>query len=111
VFGASAILLMAAPSLFLNLLALDGSSVDLMWSMRMIGLTLVALAGNMWMNSTSPDDRVVQKVAIVMAVAATGLGLLTLLIPRHLSVFTILYALIGFGFGLAYIAALILRKY
>ncbi len=111
VFGASAILLMAAPSLFLNLLALDGSSVDLIWSMRMIGLTLVALAGNMWMNSTNPDDRTVQKVAIFMAVAATGLGLYTLLVPTHLEPFAVLYALVGFGFGFAYISALILRKY
>lgn len=111
VFGASAVLLLLAPALFLELLALDSESSDLIWSMRMIGLTLVALAGNMWMNSLNPDDRVIRAVAGVMATAATGLGLLTLLIPTHLHWFSIVYALVGFGFGFAYITALILKKY
>ena len=50
VFGASALFLLVAPTLFLDLLGLD-SNVPMVWSMRMIAITLVALAGNMWNNS------------------------------------------------------------
>ncbi len=49
-------------------------------------------------------------VGIVMAISATSLGLLTLLIPVSLSWFAILYAIVGFGFGAAYFVALILIK-
>ena len=111
VFGASALLLLVAPSLFLDLLVLDATSDELVWAMRMIGLTLIALAGNMWMNSLNPDNDVVRNVAVVMAVAASGLGFLTLLIPGQLHVFSVLYAIVGFSFGFAYITALILKKY
>jgi hypothetical protein len=51
VFGSSAILLVFLPSLFLDLLGLE-SSEALDWSMRMIGVTVFALGGNMW-NSAS----------------------------------------------------------
>ena len=44
VFGASAIFLLIAPELFLDLLALD-SNDQMVWSMRMIAITLIALAG------------------------------------------------------------------
>ena len=111
VFGGSALLLLVAPSLFLDLLALDGTSAALTWAMRMIGLTLVALAGNMWMNSLSPNDQVVRTVAVVMVVAASGLGLLTLLVPGQLQPFSVLYAIVGFGFASAYVAALMLKRY
>ena len=50
VFGASAVFLLIAPKLFLDLLKLP-TTEELIWSMRMIGITLVALAGNMWQNA------------------------------------------------------------
>jgi len=102
VFGVSAILLIALPEFFLELLALDYWSIALVWSMRMIGVTLVALAGNMWVNSTNTDDRAVVRVGVVMAVAAGGLGIMTLLIPVALSWFTLLYAAVGLAFSLTY---------
>jgi hypothetical protein len=110
VFGLSAVLLVATPGLFLDLLNLDGADSALQWSMRMIGITLVALAGNMWVNSENQDDKAVETVGIVMAISATSLGVLTLLIPVSLLWFAILYAIVGFGFGAAYFVALILIK-
>lgn len=110
VFGLSAVLLLLAPGLFLELLGLNGSDDALAWSMRMIGITLVALALNMWLNSTNPDDAVVRHVGQVMAVCATALGILTLLIPTSFTWFAIVYAAIGFGFGLAYVLALSLKR-
>ena len=111
VFGLSAVLLTLAPGVFLDLLNLDSQSEPLQWSMRMIGITLVALAGNMWINSTNPSDESVRKVGILMSIAATSLGILTLLIPTELNWFGYLYAAVGFGFGLSYLIALLRRNY
>lgn len=101
VFGLSAILLIALPRFFTDLLGMMGSN-DLDWSMRMIGLTLVALTGNMLVVSIHGSDRGVLFSARVMQIAAFGLGAITLLIPTGWNWFVILYALVGFGFSLAY---------
>ena len=111
VFGFSALLLVVLPEFFLSLLGLDSTSSALIWSMRMIGVTLVALAGNMWMNSKQTNDSQVKNVGLVMAIAATGLGVLTLLIPAPFGWFTICYAAIGFAFGANYALCLILKQY
>ena len=108
VFGASALFLLILPKSFLDLLGLEGSDV-LVWSMRMIAITLVALAGNMWNNAQNSSDHGVGIVAKVMCVSATGLGVLTLMIPGQITWFTYLYAAVGFGFGLTYLIN-ILRK-
>ena len=101
VFSLSAILLIALPRFFTDLLGMMGSN-DLDWSMRMIGLTLVALTGNMLVVSLHGSDRGVLFSARVMQIAAFGLGAITLLIPTGWNWFVILYALVGFGFSLAY---------
>ena len=111
VFGLSALLLLLAPEFFLALLLLDPASAASVWAMRMIGITLVALAGNMWMNSRNPSDASVRTVGIVMAIAATGLGILTLLIPAPLGWFAVLYAAVGFAFGLNYTVCLLRQQY
>ena len=101
VFGLSAILLIALPRFFTDLLGMVGSA-DLDWSMRMIGLTLVALTGNLLVVSLHGSDKGVLLSARVMQIAAFGLGLITLLIPSGWNWFVILYALVGFSFSLAY---------
>ena len=108
VFGASALFLLVLPNIFLDLLGLEGGDV-LVWSMRMIAITLVALAGNMWNNAQNSSDHGVGMVAKVMCVSATGLGVLTLMIPGQITWFTYLYAAVGFGLGLTYLVN-ILRK-
>lgn len=75
--------------------------------MRMIGITLMALAGNMWNNAGQSSDERVGNVAKVMGVSATALGVLTLLIPGDITWFIYLYAAVGFGFGLAYLVNLV----
>jgi hypothetical protein len=45
VFGGSGLFLLILPALFLDLLALETND-QLVWSMRMIGITVFALAGN-----------------------------------------------------------------
>ena len=106
VFGLSALFLLIFPYTFLDLLQLDKSD-GVAWTMRMIGITLVALAGNMWNNSAQRDDDRVASVAKIMCISAAGLGVLTLLVPAQLGWFTYLYTAIGFGFSLAYFVAII----
>lgn len=101
VFGLSAVLLVALPRFFTDLLGLAGSSA-LDWSMQMIGLTLVALTGNMLVVSLHGTDRGVLLSGRVMQIAAFGLGVVTLLIPTGMNWFVILYAVVGFGFSAAY---------
>ena len=55
VFGLSALLLLFMPRLFLDLLNMASKNESLVWSMQMIGITLVALAGNMWVNSKNSE--------------------------------------------------------
>ena len=45
-----------------------------------------------------------------MAIVATALGVLTLLIPSGLSWFTLCYAAVGFAFGLNYAVCLLRRR-
>ncbi len=109
VFGLSAIALVATPQLFNQLLGLV-STADLDWSMRMTGITLVALSGNMFSHSKRGTDSSVMLAARVMFVSAAALGVLTLLIPVTLTWFTILYAIVGFSFSATYGYLLLEKK-
>ena len=108
VFGLSAVFLLIAPGIFLKLLELQQSD-SLIWAMRMIGITVFALAGNLWNNAGQSDDQRVGNVAKIMCVSAAALGVVTLLIPAHLGWFTILYSAIGFGFSTAYLLAILTK--
>ena len=109
VFGASAILLLIAPKLFLDLLDLE-SNDQMVWSMRMIAITLIALAGNMWQNSKLNNNAAGLKfVARVMFLSAAALGFLTIFIPTTLTPFAIGYGVIGFGFAISHLINLLKR--
>jgi hypothetical protein len=101
VFGLSAVALILTPGLFNALLGLE-NSLALEWSMRMTGITLVALSGNMFAHASKGSDKSVLLAARVMMPSAFALGVLTLLIPANLNWFTYLYAAVGFGFSAAY---------
>jgi hypothetical protein len=106
VFGLSALFLLIAPALFLDLLGIDESD-QMIWAMRMIAITLIALAGNMWQNSKLNTAASLGFVGRVMFIAAAALGFLTVFIPNELTPFAILYAIIGFGFSVSYLVNLI----
>ena len=101
VFGLSAVALIATPDGFNNLLGL-ATGPDLEWAMRMIGITLVALAGNMFSVSSRGSEESVMFSARVMLISAFALGVITLCVPVPLTWFTIAYAVVGFGFSAAY---------
>ena len=106
VFGLSAVFLLIAPALFLDLLGAEDSQ-SMVWSMRMIPITLLALAGNMWQNAKLNNASSLGFVAKVMFIAAAGLGFLTIFIPNELTPFAIAYAIIGFSFSISYLVNLI----
>jgi hypothetical protein len=105
VFGLSAIALIAVPQIFNDLLWLP-STQELEWAMRMIGITLVALSGNMYSVSKHGTDKAVLFSGRLMLFSAAGLGVITLTIPTSGSWFAQTYALVGFGFSAAYAWAL-----
>jgi hypothetical protein len=105
VFGLSALALIAVPAIFNTLLNLQ-TAPELEWAMRMIGITLVALSGNMYSVSSHGTDKAVLFSGRLMLVSAAGLGAITLLIPTSHNWFTIGYAMVGFGFSAAYAFAL-----
>ena len=74
--------------------------------MRMIGITLIALAGNMWNNSKQSDNAKVASVAKIMCVSAAALGVLTLMIAAELTWFSYVYAAVGFGFSVSYLVGM-----
>lgn len=98
-------MLLIVPAVFLELLHLT-SNTELEWSMRMIAITLFALVGNMWSVATRGSETSVLFSAKVMCVAATALGILTMLIPVELALFAVIYAGVGFGFGITYLICL-----
>jgi hypothetical protein len=69
----------------------------------MIGITLVALAGNMWQNAKLTNAAGIKFIGRVMFLSALSLGILTIFIPAELAPFTIAYAIIGLGFSLTYL--------
>ena len=101
VFGFSALVLLAFPAFFNELLGFT-TSADLNWAMRMIGVNLVALAGNIYSIASRGSEQSVQFSGRVMLVSAFALGVLTVLIPAELNWFTIGYSIIGFSFSAAY---------
>jgi len=106
VFGLSALFLLIAPKIFLDLLDVT-SNPEMIWAMRMIGIILLALAGNMWQNSKLNNSAGIAYVGRLMFIAAAGLGFLTIFIPAPLTPFAIGYAVIGFGFSISYLINLI----
>ncbi len=105
VFGLSALALIAVPGTFNELLWLPNNP-ELDWAMRMIGITLVALSGNMYSVSKHGTDRAVIFSGRLMLICAAGLGVTTLTTPYSGSGFAQAYALVGFGFSGAYAFAL-----
>ena len=97
------------PGLFIAALGLHDGGGGLAWAMRMLGVTVFALAGNMFQHSKNALGGSLQVVSWLMCFSAGALGLLTLLIPTRITPFCALYAAVGFGFSLAYLFNLLVR--
>lgn len=101
VFGVSAAVLIAVPGIFVDLLGSEASS-SISWSLQLSGVTVLTLAGLMFVVAGSGTNKTVLWASRVMLVGAFSLGVVTLFIPTGVNLFVIFYALIGFAFAAAY---------
>jgi len=109
VFGSSAIFLLIAPGVFLSLLSLSSNAQNA-WSMRMLGISVLALSGNMAVHALNSNTQALKSVSWLMCLSASALGVCTLCIPVHLTLFCLVYALVGFGFSFSYLFNLLVAK-
>jgi hypothetical protein len=85
------------------------SSDEVAWAMRMLGVTLLALAGLMWLVRRAKDHPVLGAGAVMM-VASALLTALTVTLPGEWT--PLRWALLGAGavFALAYLALLMASR-
>lgn len=107
VFLVSSALLIVLPTYFGELLGLTTSETS-DWALRMMGATLLALSGQMWLVRSAPDITV-RRSAAVMIVAGGAMTLFTVIMPADWTIARFAYLGIGLGFLTAYLVALIRR--
>lgn len=110
VFAISAIALLSSPGNFLDFIGITSQTAlatqELIWAMRMTGLTLVIVALMMPVVAAFAPERVLRQVGIVMVPTCIGLSLLSAFAPGQWGVGRILYVAIGVAFALGYLFAL-----
>ena len=107
VFLISSVVLIILPTYFGDLLGLTTSETS-DWALRMMGATLLALSGQMWLVRSSPEITI-RRSAAVMIVAGGAMTLFTVLMPAGWTIARFAYLGIGLGFLTAYLVALIRR--
>ena len=80
VFAISAIVLLFDPITFINYIGLT-SDDTLVWSFRLMGLVLIALATHMATTSRHAADPAFRRAATLMVLVSGGLAVLTYLAP------------------------------
>lgn len=107
VFLVSSALLIVLPTYFGELLGLTTSETS-DWALRMMGATLLALSGQMWLVRSAPEITV-RRSAAVMIVAGGAMTVFTVIMPADWTIARFAYLGIGLGFLTAYLVALIRR--
>ncbi len=107
VFLVSSVVLIILPTYFGELLGLTTSDTS-DWALRMMGATLLALSGQMWL-VRSAADITIRRAAGVMIVAGGAMTVFTVLMPADWTIARFAYLGIGLGFLTAYLVALIRR--
>jgi hypothetical protein len=107
VFLVSSVVLIILPTYFGELLGLTTSDTS-DWALRMMGATLLALSGQMWLVRSGPEITI-RRAAGVMIVAGGAMTVFTVLMPADWTIARFAYLGIGLGFLTAYLVALIRR--
>jgi hypothetical protein len=107
VFLISSVVLIILPTYFGDLLGLTTSETS-DWALRMMGATLLALSGQMWLVRSAPEITI-RRSAAVMILAGGAMTLFTVLMPADWTITRFAYLGIGLGFLTAYLVALIRR--
>jgi hypothetical protein len=106
VFALSAVILLAVPGFFIELLGLPKGSgpgiVSLEWTMRMVAVAIAALAVALNILSRNAKASDLRFMALAMIVVSAAFAWLTYIAPGEMTWFRWLYVAIGAGFALAY---------
>lgn len=107
-FLVAGVLLFLLPDSFSSWIGLTPSD-EVAWAMRMLGVTLLALAGLMWLVRRAKDHPVLGAGAVMM-VASALLTVLTVTLPGEWT--PLRWALLGAGavFALAYLGLLLASR-
>ena len=109
VFLVSSAVLIVLPTYFGELLGLTTSETS-DWALRMMGATLLALSGQMWLVRSAPEITI-RRSAAVMIVAGGAMTVFTVIMPADWTIARFAYLGIGLGFLTAYLVALIRRRF
>jgi hypothetical protein len=109
VFAVSAAALLADPSSFVTYIGVP-SNESVVWSFRLTGVLLVALAIHMATTSRNAGDPAFRRAAVVMVLVSVGLAALTYLAPGTATTGRWVFVGIGSGFAALYLITLPIKS-
>jgi len=109
VFAVSAGVLLVDPSAFVTYIGLT-SSEPVVWSFRLTGVGLVALATHMATTSRNAGDPAFRRAAVVMILVSIGLAVMTYLAPGTATTGRWVFVGIGSGFAALYLITLPIKS-
>lgn len=109
VFAVSAAVLLVDPNSFLVFIGLT-SNDSTIWSFKLMGLLLVALAAHMATTSRHAADPAFRRAASVMVLVSGGLGALTYMAPGDTTTGRWVFVGIGAGFAALYLITLPIKS-
>lgn len=109
VFAISAGVLLFDPSAFVSYIGLP-SNESVVWSFRLTGMVLVALATHMGTTSRNAGDPAFRRAAVAMIFVSIGLAVLTYLAPGTATTGRWIFVGIGSGFAALYMITLPIKS-
>jgi hypothetical protein len=109
VFAISAAVLLVDPAAFVTYIGLT-SNESVVWSFRLMGAVLVALAIHMATTSRNAGDPAFRRAAVVMILVSIGLAVLTYLAPGTTTTGRWVFVGIGSGFAALYLITLPIKS-
>ena len=109
VFGISAVLLLTDPSAFLTYVGVP-SNESVIWSFKLMGVVLVALATHMATTSRNAADPAFRRAAVAMILVSIGLGVLTYLAPGTATSGRWIFVVLGSSFAVLYMITLPIKS-
>ena len=109
VFAVSAAVLLVDPNSFLVFIG-STSNDSTIWSFKLMGLLLVALAAHMATTSRHAADPAFRRAASVMVLVSGGLGALTYMAPGATTTGRWVFVGVGAGFAALYLITLPIKS-
>ena len=109
VFAVSAGVLLFDPAAFISYIGLP-SNESVIWSFRLTGMVLVALATHMGTTSRNAGDPAFRRAAVAMIFVSIGLAVLTYLAPGTATTGRWIFVGIGSGFAALYMITLPIKS-